>query len=586
MFESTMQRQSADTLGRNRLPQMDERSHTPSTEQGEKRLTKAVITTLMDVLGETLERLEKSESLPAQSAPLPAPGTSPENPYRLSTTPSNGSSRVPSNGLSWASAGTQNGKSQQNGSAKKETPSLVLNVPSAKTPPPSPAPTAAPVAPSVPMLSDEELESRVLDTLVKITRYPRDLLTLDAHLEDDLGIDSVKQAEISATLQSDLNLPEDKEFNPQEIRTISDIVAMTKELLKESSASAVAPVAEPELSKLQPGAKLETVVETRPNFQTKPRFEVPQRPDVTLEQLNIPSFDKSLPIPKPGLESGTVKQSVPPAPWTELRDLPERPQRLPFVPEGHKPFTGQVALVTGSGHGLGKVIAKSLAKLGAQVIINSFHSRDLGDETLQEIRDEGGEGLHIWGSMANPKQIESIFKQIDSEVGHLDFFVSNASNGIIAPLHMVTAEHWTKAFQTNIIGLHQGSMLARPLMERRGGGKIVTISSPGAQQYIEHFGCMGPVKAAMESLTRYLSIELGASNIQVNSISAGPLYGRLLNRYPDGDRLIPYWESITLGNQLGFEQDITNLIEFLLSPLADKMTGAVLLADRGGSQRI
>lgn len=259
---------------------------------------------------------------------------------------------------------------------------------------------------------------------------------------------------------------------------------------------------------------------------------------------------------------------------------------VPFIPAEHKPFAGRVALVTGSGHGLGRNIALELARLGATVAVNSFHARQRGEETAEAIRAAGGEAVHLWGSVAQPDQLHGLFKEIESRFGYLDFFVSNASNGIIAPLDEVGEEHWERAFRTNVVALHRGALLARDLMRPRGGGKIVALSSPGAQRYIEHFGCMGPVKAAVESLTRYLAIELGPDNIQVNAVSAGPVYGELLDKYPDSGRLIPHWESVTVGQRLASEDDITDAVILMLTPATRTITGSVLLVDRGGSQRI
>src|SRR5262249_50802363 len=162
-----------------------------------------------------------------------------------------------------------------------------------------------------------------------------------------------------------------------------------------------------------------------------------------------------------------------------------------------------------SGRGLGKVIANQLVDLGARVIINSFFSRERGEEVTTEINRRKGDAIHLWGSVANPKHLTQMFEEIDRRYGGLDFFVQNASNGLIAPLHQITDGHWEKAFRTNVVALHQGALLAAPLMRRRNGGKIVAISSPGAHHHIEHFGCIGPVKAAVESLAIYLAVELG-----------------------------------------------------------------------------
>jgi len=250
-------------------------------------------------------------------------------------------------------------------------------------------------------------------------------------------------------------------------------------------------------------------------------------------------------------------------------------------------FAGKVVLVSGSGHGLGKVIARHLAELGATVVVNSFHSPARGDETAAQIVADGGQAIHVWGSVANPIQLAGIFAEIERRCGGLDLLVSSASNGVFTPLKEVSAEHWDRAFRTNVVGLHQGAFLAAALMQRRGGGRIVAISSPVSHRYAEHFGCLGPIKAAVESLTRYLAIELGPLNIQVNAVSAGAFYGETLEgELPDRERLIPYLESRTTFRRLLTERDVSELVVYLLSARARMVTGSVMLIDGGGTQRL
>jgi len=121
-------------------------------------------------------------------------------------------------------------------------------------------------------------------------------------------------------------------------------------------------------------------------------------------------------------------------------------------------------------------------------------------------------------------------------------------------------------------------------MRKQGGGKIVALSANASQRYVDYFGCMGPVKAAVECLVRYLAIELGADNIQVNAVAAGPVLGELLDKYPDFDRLRPKWEATVPRRRLNNEEEVAEAVTFLLS--ASGMNGSVLLVDAGGSQRI
>jgi NAD(P)-dependent dehydrogenase (short-subunit alcohol dehydrogenase family) len=221
-------------------------------------------------------------------------------------------------------------------------------------------------------------------------------------------------------------------------------------------------------------------------------------------------------------------------------------------------------------------VAQQLAALGATVVVNSFHSRRRGDETTAGIIAAGGKAVHLWGSAANPGHLRRIFAEIEQRFRGLDFFVSNATTGAIGLLKDIRPEHMEKAFRTNVMGLHQGAMLAADLMRRRGGGKVVALSSIGAHWCFDYFGCNGPIKAAVESLVRYLAVELGPGNIEVNAVSAGVIYGEWLDKYPDR----PQWERLVPRGQLNSEEEVAAAVTFLLS--SGGMNGASVIVDAAG----
>jgi NAD(P)-dependent dehydrogenase (short-subunit alcohol dehydrogenase family) len=243
-------------------------------------------------------------------------------------------------------------------------------------------------------------------------------------------------------------------------------------------------------------------------------------------------------------------------------------------------FAGKVALVTGSGHGLGKALARHLGQLGASVIVNSFHSPALGGTTVAELSAEGRDAMHVWGSVANPEHLDQIFAAIEARHGHLDFLVHNASDVSPAPLAAITADDWHRAFRTEVVGLHQAAMRAVPLMARRGGGRIVTLTHPAAHRAFPDSAVLGTVKAAVESLTRYLAVELGPKNIQVNGVSVGPLRERI-QRGPDAERLLAGWENRAPGGRLPDESGVAAAVAFLLSDAASQMAGTTLVVDGG-----
>jgi enoyl-[acyl-carrier protein] reductase III len=409
-------------------------------------------------------------------------------------------------------------------------PPTVVAPPQASAPAPHVvAPPAEPVKPAPATISlpkngassvkdpVKDLDQSVRAVFAEVTRYPLDILDPSAGLEEDLGIDSVKLGEVFAVLRERYNLPEDMEIPRESLKTIG---AVTDALRSYVAAPAPATV-------------------------TAPAAPAPLAPPISKAASDI--LDNS---------------------FASL--TPER-----------RPFEGKIALVTGSGHGLGKDIAIYLGGLGATVIVNSFHSKDLGEQTTEEIKAAGGKAVHIWGSVATPQHRDAIFNEIDKQFGALDFFIANASNGMLAKLEDITTEHWEKAFRTNVIGLHQCSLRAVELMKRRGGGKIITLSSPAANGYVDYFGCMAAVKAAVESLTKTMAIEFAKYNVQINCVSPGPIYGDLLNKWPESKRLIASWERATVFPRLCVDRDVSHFIAYLLSDAVKLFTGSVLVIDGG-----
>jgi NAD(P)-dependent dehydrogenase (short-subunit alcohol dehydrogenase family)/acyl carrier protein len=382
-------------------------------------------------------------------------------------------------------------------------------------------------------LSREEVERLVIDTIAEVARYPQEILTADARFDEDLGIDPLKRTEIVAKLFERYGATAG-DLGPAPL-TIGELTSI-----------AFAYVNNPRENRLPPSADRSNTAGFRP-----------LGPSTNARTLRNESQGAAF----AGFRAGAM--AVAP--------------RL---------FDGKLALVSGSGHGLGKVIAKQLAELGAHVIINSFHSRERGEQTTEEILTGDGKATHLWGSFANAEHINKIFHEIEQRFGQLDYYVHNASDGVIASLDKVTEAHWEKAFRSNIVGYHLSAMRAAKLMQRSGGGIIVALSCPGAQRYLEYFGCLGPVKAALESLTMYLAREFAPHGVRVNAVSAGPIYGERMSSYPDRDRLVPYWESLSANGRLGDPEEIADAVIFLLSPAARRVNGSTMLVDGAAAQKI
>lgn len=408
-------------------------------------------------------------------------------------------------------------------------------------PPPAPAPAFGHAA----------VVDAVLAAVASVMRYPRNALRLDSDLEEELGVDFAKRAEVIAAAARALGKAAPRLELPRDGETISDLVA----LLGGSTTSSAATAAR------VPNASTASSAPAAPIASSAQRA---QSGSGALGAPTVPSASSAATAPR-ARTNGTY------APAPSIAPAPARPAR--------GVLSGKVALVTGSGRGLGRAIARHLAELGASVVLNSFHSPELGVSAAAELAAAGHDAVHAWGSVAVPEQLDQIFATIEGRYGHLDFLVHNASDVRPGPLAAITADDWHRAFRTEVVALQQAAVRALPLMTRRGGGRIVAISHPAAHRCFQDLALFGTVKAALESLVRYLAVELGPRNIQVNAVSAGPLREHL-DRYPDRERLAPQWAARAPGG-LPQESAVAAAVAFLLSPDASQILGSVLDVDGG-----
>lgn len=176
------------------------------------------------------------------------------------------------------------------------------------------------------------------------------------------------------------------------------------------------------------------------------------------------------------------------------------------------------ALITGSSRGVGKAAAIRLAEKGYNIVINYARSKKAALETAEEIEKLGVKTLVIKANVGQPAKIKDMFRQIDETFGRLDVFVNNAASGVLRPVMELEETHWDWTMNINAKALLFCAQEAAKMMEKNGGGHIVSISSLGSIRYLENYTTVGVSKAALESLTRYLAVELSPKNIIVNAV--------------------------------------------------------------------
>lgn len=250
----------------------------------------------------------------------------------------------------------------------------------------------------------------------------------------------------------------------------------------------------------------------------------------------------------------------------------------------HSPFTNKIALITGSGRGIGRAIALHFAHHGADVVINFFRNRKPAEDVAAEIEGLGRRALVVKANIGEIEQIERLFDEIEAEFGGLDFLIHNAASGFNRPVMEQRPKGWDWSMNINARSLLFMSQRAASLMELRGGGAIVSISSPGGQRVLPDYVSVGASKAALEAVTRYLAIELAAKNIVVNAVSPGIVVTEALKHFAAVREDLDIFErakSLTPAGRILTPEDVAGVVAFLCTPAAAMIRGQVIIIDGG-----
>ncbi len=241
----------------------------------------------------------------------------------------------------------------------------------------------------------------------------------------------------------------------------------------------------------------------------------------------------------------------------------------------------KVAIVTGSGRGIGEGIVMRFAEEGAKIIVNDVNEAD-AKAVVEKIRAKGGQALAVLGSVADRAVVQKMVDTAVAEFGTLDIIVNNAGITRDVMLHKMTDDQWKAVIDVNLTGVYYGIQCAGRVMREKKYGKIINISSTSALGNAGQLNYSAS-KAGVIGMTKTAAKELGPKNVNVNAIAPGMIWTDMMKGMPPDvlqqmDMMLPF---IVPLNRKGAPRDIANLALFLASDESAFITGQIIFCDGG-----
>ncbi len=238
----------------------------------------------------------------------------------------------------------------------------------------------------------------------------------------------------------------------------------------------------------------------------------------------------------------------------------------------------KVTIITGAGSGIGRGTAQLFASEGAKVVVADMNQKG-GEETVNEIRRNGGEAIFALLDISNREQIKNVVKETLDKYGKIDVLINNA--GIIQDALVVkmTEEQWDRVISIDLKGPFNCIQAVVGSMIEKGGGEIINVSS-----IVGLYGNVGQAnyaaaKAGLIGLTKTLAKELGKKGIRVNAIAPGFIITPMTSGIPE--KILEMMKEKTPLKRLGKPEDVANTLLFLASDEASFINGAVISVDGG-----
>ena len=233
--------------------------------------------------------------------------------------------------------------------------------------------------------------------------------------------------------------------------------------------------------------------------------------------------------------------------------------------------------VTGGTRGIGREIARRFARMGAKhVAIGYLRNDKAAEEAAEELRNLGAKPVLVRGNVSSNRVAAQV-----SALGPLDALVHSAATGVVRPALETEDKHWDWTLAANARALLSLARAAVPSMPR--DSAIVALSSLGSFRVLENYVLVGASKAALESVVRYLGVELAPRGIRVNAVSGAVVETGALEFFPNKEQMLRDARERTPAGRMVEARDLVDAVMFLCGPHSQMICGQTLIVDGGFS---
>lgn len=240
----------------------------------------------------------------------------------------------------------------------------------------------------------------------------------------------------------------------------------------------------------------------------------------------------------------------------------------------------KVAVVTGSGSGIGRAIAEKFVQEGAKVVVADYQEKS-GQETVDLINSAGGQAVFSLTDVSNAEQVQATIKLAIEKFGGLDIMVNNAGVALMADLTNTTDEIWQKTIDVDLKGVFLGVKYSVPEMEKRGKGKIINTASIAGLVGFQGITAYCAAKGGVVNMTKELALDLAVKKINVNAIAPGVIKTAMTTDILKDPKMAEGMLAQTPIGRLGEPEDIAWAAVYLASDESDFVTGHILVVDGG-----